>query len=65
MAFTPALPRTSTLRQRLLQSLEALPPARRIQRPELSPEQRAHRIALDRLLLERGRAALQASSWAR
>ena len=65
MAFTPTLPRTSTLRERLLQSLAVYLPERRIQRPELSPEQRAHRIALDRLLLERGNASLQASSWAR
>ena len=65
MAFLPSLARTTTLSDRLLQSLASHLPERPIRRPELSPEQRAHRIALERLLLERGNASLRASSWAR
>ncbi|MFC0681729.1 hypothetical protein ACFFGH_28190 [Lysobacter korlensis] len=65
MAFTPSLPRTLSLRERVLQSLAAYLPERPIQRPELSPEQRTHRIAMERLMLERSSSAVSASPWPR
>jgi hypothetical protein len=65
MAFTPSLPSHSSLGERLWQSLTAYLPERPIRRPELSREERLHRIAMERLLLERGNSALRASAWVR
>jgi hypothetical protein len=65
MTFTTTVHRPSSLWTRLLQSLSAYLPERPIQLPELSPEQRAHRIAMERLMLERSTSALRASRWPR
>ena len=55
----------SQLLKGIRESLVAHPSERRIRRPELTPEQRAHRIAMERLELQRGSATLGASGWPR
>ena len=65
MALTPTLHHHPSLGERLLHSLVAYLPERRINRPELSPEQRAHRIAMQQLGQERRTAAVGATAWGR
>ena len=73
MAYSLSLPHTASawaeLPGQLGRALRASRVAhvfeRPIGRPELTPEQRAHRIAMERLTLERGSSALSASHWPR
>jgi hypothetical protein len=72
MAFSLSMPHTASawadLPAQLIHSVRSLvahPSERRIARPELTPEQRAHRIAMERLELQRGSASLGASGWPR
>ena len=73
MAYTLTMPHTATAwahlpgelvravrDSRLVHLVE-----RPIHRPELTPEQRAHRIAMERLTRERSSASLGASGWPR
>ncbi len=69
MAFSISLPHTASawahLPGELLHSLRAAFVERPVHRPELTPEQRAHRLAMERLTVERESAALRASGWPR
>jgi hypothetical protein len=69
MAFSLSLPTTASawaeLPGELVHEFRAAVSERPISRPELTPEQRALRIATERLMLERGSAALSASRWPR
>ncbi len=65
MTFTPSFPSPSSAWEQLRQSLSAYLPERRIERPEISPEQRAIRIAAERLMLERSNSTLLTSRWPR
>ncbi len=69
MAFSLSMPHSATgwaefpgdLVRAIRETLIAHPFTRR----ELSPEERAHRIAMERLMLERSNATLTASRWPR
>jgi hypothetical protein len=69
MAFSISLPSTASawaeLPGQLIREFRATWTERPISRPELTPEQRTHRLAMERLTLERGRSALGASHWPR
>ena len=69
MAFSISMPHTASgwaeLPRDLVHELRAILTVRPIQRPELTPEERAHRIAMERLTMERERSALRASGWPR
>jgi hypothetical protein len=69
MAFSISLPNTASawaeLPREVVREFRASLPERPVSRPELTPEQRALRIAVERLTLERGNSALGASHWPR
>ena len=73
MAYSLSLPHTASawaeLPGQLGRALRASRVAhifeRPIGRPELTPEERAHRITMEQLTRERGSAALGASGWPR
>jgi hypothetical protein len=69
MAFSLPLPDTASawaqLPREAVREFRATLPERPVSRPELTPEQRALRIAVERLTLERGNSALGASGWPR
>ena len=69
MAFSISMPHTASawaeLPSELVREFRAAVTERPISRPELTPEQRALRIATERLMLERSNSALSASHWPR
>ena len=69
MAFSISMPHTASgwaeLPLDIVHELRAMLTERPIKRPELTPEERAHRITMERLTMERERSALGASGWPR
>ncbi len=69
MAYSLSMPHTASawadFPADVLRFLRAAVTERPIRRPELTPEQRAHRIAMEHMELQRSSAALRTSGWPR